>query len=70
VTAPSGALISASPKTSGYVLEVDRMITQNVQAMLQYKGFVKFNGLSNNIDGLGRSASDNNTLWLTVFFAF
>jgi hypothetical protein len=70
VTAPSGALISASPKTSGYVLEVDRMITQNVQAMLQYKGFVKFNGLSNNIDGLRRSASDNNTLWLTVFFAF
>jgi hypothetical protein len=41
-----------------------------VQAMLQYKGFVKFNGLKNNIDGLGRGASDNNTLWLTVFFAF
>lgn len=52
------------------MLEVDRLITQNVQAMLQYKGFVKFNGLKSNIDGLGRTATDNNTIWLSVFFAF
>lgn len=36
VTAPFGILLSTSPNTSGYVLEVDRLITQNVQAMLQY----------------------------------
>ena len=70
VTDPSGNQLTSSPKTSGYVLEVDRLITQNLQATLQYKGFTKFNGLTNNIDGLGRSASANNTLWLTVFFAF
>ena len=70
VTDPTGNPLTSSPKTSGYVLEVDRLITQNLQATLQYKGFTRFNGLSNNIDGLGRSASDNNTLWLTLFFAF
>jgi len=70
VTDASGAQLTSSPNTSGYVLEADRLITQNVQATLQYKGFVKYNGLTNNIDGLGRSASDNNTIWLTVFFAF
>ena len=70
LTDPSGTQLTSSPNTSGYVLEVDRLITQNVQATLQYKGFVRFNGLTNNIDGLGRNASDNNTLWLTVFFAF
>ena len=66
----SGNQLTSSPNTSGYVLELDRLITQNFQATLQYKGFVKYNGLTSNIDGLGRSASDNNTLWLTVFFAF
>lgn len=70
VTDPSGALLTAKPNTSGYILQVDRTLTQNVLASLQYTGFVKFNGLKNNIDGLGRNASDNNTLWLTVFFAF
>ncbi len=70
VTDPSGNLLTSSPNTSGYVLEADRLITQNVQATLQYKGFVRFNGLTNNIDGLGRNANANNTLWLTVFFAF
>jgi hypothetical protein len=67
---PSGELVSASPKTTGYTLEVDRRITQNVQLIAQYRGFVRFDGLRHNIDGMGRSASDNNTLWLSLFFAF
>lgn len=70
VTDPSGNLISASPKSSGYTLELDRHLTQNIQLMAQYRGFVQFNGLRHNIDGIGRNASDNNTLWLSVFFAF
>jgi hypothetical protein len=70
VTNPSGTQLTAKPNTTGYVLEVDRTITQNILAMLQYTGFTKFNGLKNNIDGLGRKPSDNNTLWLSVFFAF
>ena len=70
VTAPSGLQLTDKPNTTGYVLQVDRTITQNVIASLQYTGFTKFNGLTDNIDGLGRKPSDNNTLWFTVFFAF
>jgi hypothetical protein len=70
LTAPSGTQLTSSPNTNGYVLEASRVFTQNLQMILQYKGFLKFNGLTNNIDGLGRNASDNNTIWLTAFFAF
>ncbi len=70
VTAPSGDELTSSPKTSGYTLEADRKLTQNIQLMAQYRGFGRFNGLRHNIDGIGRNASDNNTLWLSVFFAF
>ena len=70
VTAPSGDLLATSPQTTGYTLEVDRKITQNIQLMAQYRGFFRFNGLRYSIDGMGRTASDNNTFWLSVFFAF
>ncbi len=70
ITDSSGNQLTSSPNTSGYVLEVDRSITQNVQLMVQYRGFLSFNGLTKNIDGLGRSPSDNNTIWLSVFYAF
>ena len=70
ITDPNGNPLSAKPNTTGYELEVDRTLTQNVVASLQYTGFTKFNGLANNIDGLGRKPSDNNTLWISVFFAF
>lgn len=70
ITNPAGVQLTDKPNTSGYILQVDRTLTQNIVASLQYTGFVKFNGLSNNIDGLGRKPSDNNTLWLSVFFAF
>jgi hypothetical protein len=66
----SGNQLTAKPNTTGYVLEVNRTLTQNVIASLQYTGFTKFNGLTRNIDGLGRKPSDNNTLWVNVFFAF
>lgn len=70
ITDVNGNTISSKPNTTGYELELDRTITQNVIASIQYVGFTKFNGLTTNIDGLGRKPSDNNTLWLSVFFAF
>jgi len=36
---------------------------------MQYVGYFNFNGLTTNIDGQGRFASDNNTLWLNLFVA-
>jgi hypothetical protein len=70
VTDPSGNLLTASPNTTGYTLEVDRNLTQNLKLTMQYNGFFKFNGLTGNIDGLGRTPSDNNTLWLSLFMAY
>src|SRR5947209_10160091 len=49
----NGNPLTAKPNTSGYEFEVDRTLTQNVIAMVQYAGFTKFNGLTSNIDGLG-----------------
>ena len=70
ITDGNGNQLSAKPNTTGYQLEVDRTLTQNVIASLQYTGFTKFNGLTTNVDGLGRKPSDNNALWMSIFFAF
>jgi hypothetical protein len=70
ITDPNGNQLSAKPNTTGYELELDRTLTQNIVASIQYTGFTKVNGLGSNIDGLGRKPSDNNTLWISVFFAF
>lgn len=69
VTGPSGNTLSASPNTTGYYLQANYLPTQNVKLQAQYSGFLKFNGLTSDIDGLGRSPSANNTLWLNVFLA-
>ena len=42
----------------------------NARFLVQYTAYDKFNGLSNNYDGTGRNASDNNTLYAGVWFAF
>jgi hypothetical protein len=68
ITDADGNLLSAKPNTTGFVLEVDRTLTQNVVISAQYTGFTKFNGLTGNIDGLGRKPSDNNAFWLSIFF--
>jgi hypothetical protein len=70
ISDPSGNEVTASPKTAGYNLQIDRQLTQNVQLMAQYRGFLRFDGLRHDIDGLGRNAADNNTLWMSLFFAF
>ena len=70
VTNASGSVLSGKPNTTGYNLEVDRSLTQNIQLFVKYSGFTKFNGLTGNIDGQGRKPSDNNTLWVNLFFAF
>jgi hypothetical protein len=42
----------------------------NVRTGLQYTGYWRFNGGSTNYDGFGRSAKDNNSLFLYAWFAF
>jgi hypothetical protein len=42
----------------------------NLRLGLQYTGFWRFNGGSSNYDGFGRSASDNNTVFILAWLAF
>jgi hypothetical protein len=70
VSDSNGNELTSKPNTTGYVLEVNRTLTQNVMLSAQYTGFTKFNGLKYNIDGMSRSASDNNAAWLSLYFAF
>jgi hypothetical protein len=41
----------------------------NMRLAVQYTGYTKFNGAKNNYDDLGRNASDNNTLYTSIWFA-
>lgn len=69
-----------SPDTAGWVFQVSYMPFNeggpsfwpwlNAKIGLQYIVYNKFNGRSSNYDGSGRSASDNNTLFLFAWVAF
>ena len=69
VPGPSGPPSSASPDTSGYYLQGNWLPSQNLKVQLQYSGYTRYNGRTDNVDGDGRSASDNNSLWLNLFLA-
>jgi len=56
-----------SPDSSGFIAQWTWLPTYNVQLMAQYIHYNKFNGSSSNYDGTGRSASDNDTLYLTAW---
>ncbi len=55
---------SGSPDSRGWTLQASHSPWQNVQFMLQYTGFTKFNGAKRNYDGFGRDAADNSALFL------
>ncbi len=58
------------PDTRGYMMELDYNPLTNVRFALQYTGYTKIDGSSHNIDGNGRKARDDNTLFLNTWFAF
>lgn len=61
---------NGSPNSRGQIYELDFVPIQNVRLMLQYTAYNRFNGGSTNYDGFGRNASDNNTLFLNIWFAY
>jgi hypothetical protein len=67
-----GVIVSAngSPDTRGWIAELNYLPWLNVKISAQYTFYNKFNGAGSNYDGLGRSASDNNTLYLLLWFAY
>jgi hypothetical protein len=71
--------INGSPNSRGYIFQADwtpwgkqgswASPYANMRLGAQYTGYTKFNGAKNNYDGLGRNASDNNTLFLFAWIA-
>jgi hypothetical protein len=62
--------LTGSPDTRGFTLEAFWLPMQNVRVGAQYTVYSRYNGASDNYDGFGRNASDNNTLFGYVWFAF
>jgi hypothetical protein len=69
-TDPVGGSATGSPEATGYIAELNYLPWLNTKLQLQYVGYSKFNGASANYSGSGRSASDNNTLYLLVWLNF
>jgi hypothetical protein len=67
-----GVITSAngSPDTRGWIAELNYLPWLNVKLSAQYTWYSKFNGAGSNYDGVGRNASDNNTLYLLLWFAY
>jgi hypothetical protein len=65
-----GGNLSGNPATSGITYEAFWIPTQNIRVGAQYTAYNKFNGASDNYDGFGRNAKDNNTLFGYIWFAY
>lgn len=65
-----GGNLSGNPATRGLTYEAFVMPVQYVRVGVQYTAYSKFNGASDNYDGLGRNARDNNSLFFYVWGAY
>jgi hypothetical protein len=78
--APLSGSNNGSPDTRGYTLQFECVPLGKLQSWgrpwvnlrvgLQYTGYLRFNGGTSNYDGFGRSASQNNSLFLFSWMAF
>ncbi len=68
----AGTITSAngSPDTRGWITELNYLPWLNTKLSLQYTKYTKFNGDGTNYDGVGRNASDNDTLYLLLWFSY
>jgi len=62
--------LSGNPANRGFTYEAFWMPLQYVRVGAQYTAYRRFNGATENYDGLGRNARDNNTLFLYVWGAY
>ena len=62
--------LSGNPATRGWTYEAFWMPVQYVRVGAQYTAYSKFNGASDNYDGFGRNARDNNSLFFYVWGAY
>jgi hypothetical protein len=62
--------LSGNPASRGFTYEAFWIPVQYVRVGAQYTAYSKYNGASDNYDGFGRNAKDNNTLFLYVWGAY
>jgi hypothetical protein len=62
--------LNAVPDSRGEILELDYLPFLNTKLAVQYTAYSKFDGGSSNYNGAGRSASDNDTLYVLLWVAF
>ena len=65
-----GGNLSGNPGTRGLTFETFWMPTQYTRIGAQYTAYSRFNGASDNYDGFGRNARDNNSLFVYLWAAF
>jgi hypothetical protein len=58
------------PDSNGLLAELSYLPWYNTKISLQYVKYNKFNGGSDNYDGAGRNASQNNNLYLLLWISF
>ncbi len=68
--APVTGSATGSPNSSGFIGQVDFNPWLNTRFSAQYVLYNKFNGSSSSYDGSGRSASNNNPLYLLAWLVF
>jgi hypothetical protein len=66
---PVNGNLSGNPGTQGMTYEAFWIPVQYLRIGVQYTTYSKYNGAANNYDGLGRNASDNNSLFLYLWAA-
>jgi hypothetical protein len=64
------ANLSGNPATRGLTYEAFWMPVQYARVGVQYTAYSKYNGATDNYDGLGRNARDNNSLFIYVWGAY
>jgi hypothetical protein len=62
--------LSGNPATRGATYEAFWLPVQYVRVGVQYTAYNKFNGASDNYDGFGRNARDNNSLFFYIWGAY
>lgn len=62
--------LSGNPGTSGFTYEAFWMPVQYARVGVQYTAYSKYNGATDNYDGMGRNAKDNNSLFIYVWGAY
>ncbi len=58
------------PDTSGWIAEINYVPWLNTKFSVQYTAYSKYNGASDNYDGSGRKAGDNNTLYILAWLSY